>query len=141
MSEITFGDTSKKAELGDIVALQNQTQEVVACEETGVLMLNIDANQLVRGDLTFIKSLGLTISNPDTDKPVALGVDYKEDSFGNRVAAFLAGAAIGSYSSSDDDDDSSFFGSSGGFGGGSGFGGFGGFGGGSFGGGGASRSF
>lgn len=129
-------------QLGDKIHLTNQEQEVVVCQETGVKMLNIDANQLAKGDLTFIKKLGLTISNPDTDKPVALGVDYKDDSFGNRVASFLAGAAVGSYSSRhDDDDDSSFFSSSGSFGGGSSFGGFGGFGGGSFSGGGASGSF
>lgn len=131
-----------EVKIGDKIELTSQTQDVVACQETRVKMLNIDADVLKPGDLTFIKKLGLTISNPDTDKPVALGVDYKDDSFGNRVASFLAGAAVGSYRSRDnDDDDSSFFSRSGSFGGGSSFGGFGGFGGGSFSGGGASSSF
>ncbi len=129
-----------KAVVGDSVELAHQTQEVVACQETDVPMLNIDADELAPGDLVFIKKLGLTISNPDTDKPVALGVDFTEESFGSKVKKFFE---------SDDDDDSSFFytpsrsstplfggGSFGGFGGG-----FGGFGGGSFGGGGATRGF
>lgn len=141
MKEIAYQDTSAKAELGDKVSLKNQVQEVVKCQETGVLMLNIDAGQLATGDLKFIKDLGLTISNPNTDKPVALGVDFEEETWGHRVKKYLE--------DEDEDDDSSFFSSatgaflgglgSGGFGS---FGGsFGGFGGGSFGGGGASRGF
>ena len=133
----------RKAELGDDVALKNQTIEVVKCQETGVLMLNIDVDQLAVGDLAFIKKLGLTISNPDTDKPVALGVDFKEDTWGHRIKRYFE---------DDEDDDSGFFSgaatgaflgglSSGGFGSFGGGGGFGGFGGGGFGGGGASRGF
>ena len=138
--EIAFNDTAVKAELGDKVELQHQTQEVVKCQETDVLMLNIDADELAPGDLPFIKKLGLTISNPNTEKPVALGVDYEEETFGSRISKWFE---------DDDDDDSGFFytpsrsstplfggGSFGGFGGG-----FGSFGGGSFGGGGASRGF
>lgn len=145
MREIAFNDVSAKAELGDKVSLQKQVQEVVKCEVTGVPMLNIDADELYPGDLKFIKQLGLTISNPETDKPVALGVEYK--TFGRRLADWFESAA------ENDDDDSDFFDSSvstgggffgsrssGGFGGSFG-GGFGGFGGGSFGGGGASRGF
>lgn len=131
--QINYGETERRAELGDVVQLKNQQQEVVRCQETDVLMLNIDAHELAPGDLTFIKKLGLTISNPDTDKPVALGVDFEEDTFGSRVRDFFE-------STSDDDDDSSFFSSGGSFGGGF-SGGFGGFGGGSFGGGGASGGF
>ena len=140
MREIAFKDTSSMAELGDKVSLNHQTQYVVKCQESGVFMLNIDADELAPGDLPFIKALGLTISNPYTVKPVALGVDFEEKTFGSRVSKWFE---------SDDDDDSNFFyaptgytvpifgGSSmGGFGGG-----FGGFGGGSFGGGGASRGF
>lgn len=126
-----------KAELGDQVYLGIHSCEVVACQETDALMLNIDADQLQPGDLKFIKSLGLTISNPDTDKPVAVDVDYKEDSFGERIKKYFE-------SSDDDDDDSSFFSPSKSSSIGFSFGGapsFGGFGGGSFGGGGASRSF
>jgi len=141
MARIENGDVSRKAELGDVVQLKNQEQEVVACEQTGVLMLNIDADQLAQGDLTFIKKLGLTISNPDTDRPIALGVDYTEDSFGSRLASFFSSDDSDddeeSSSSDDDDDDSSFF-SSGSFGGSSSFGGFGG---GGFSGGGASAGF
>lgn len=137
--KIDFNDVSRKAELGDIVALQKQEQEVVKCIESGVLMLNIDADQLEPGDLKFIKKLGLTISNPETDKPVALGVEYR--TFGRKLADWFE-----SETEDDDDDDSSFFSSSRSssgsiFGGSSGFGGFGGFGGGGFGGGGASRGF
>ena len=139
---IGFGDYSEKAILGDTVELRHQSQEVVKCQETGVLMLNIDADQLDQGDLTFIKKLGLTISNPDTDKPVALGVDFTENSFGQKVKEF--------FDREDDEDDNGFFdnSSSSGFGfggmgsfGGFGGGGFGGFGGGGFGGGGAGRGF
>lgn len=132
--------------LGDKVELTNQTQDVVACEQTGVKMLNIDANQLKPGDLSFIKKVGLTISNPETDKPIALGVDYTPESFGNRLSDWLTGAAIGGVMMSsdddneDDDDDSSFFSSGGSFVGGF-SGGFGGLGGGSFSGGGASSEF
>jgi uncharacterized membrane protein YgcG len=145
MSEYKFHESSPtdKAVIGDVVSLQgerNQNLEVVECQETHVPMLNIDADDLAPGDLVFIKQLGLTISNPNTEKPVALGVDYVEESFGSRVKKWFE---------EDNDDDSDFFftpsrsstplfggGSFGGFGGG-----FGGFGGGGFGGGGASRGF
>ncbi len=135
---IAYGDTSKKAQLRYIVHLQHQTQEVVKCEVSGKLMLNIDADEIHAGDLQFLKRIGLTISNPETDRPIALGEEYR--TFGARLASWLE--------DEEDDDDSSFF-SSGSFGGsrsGGGFsstsfGGFGGFGGGSFSGGGASRGF
>ena len=130
-----------EVQIGDEITLTGQTKEVVACEQTGVKMLNIDADDLAPGDLVYIKKLGLTISNPDTDKPVALGVDFKDGSFGSRVKKWI--------DDKDDDNDSGFFytpsrsstplfggGSFGGFGGG-----FGGFGGGSFSGGGASSKF
>lgn len=143
IDEIVIG---AKAKLGDLVSLRRMKDlKVVECEKTGVLMLNIDTNQLAPGDLSFIKYLGLTISNPDTDKPIALGVDYVENSWGHRVQEFLSTAI--NESSSPRDDDSHFFGGpSGGLFGGGGFsspsgGGFGGFGGGSFGGMGASRGF
>lgn len=146
---IQFGDLSEKAILNDTVRLQDgENRTVVACEKTGVPMLNIDADQIKMGDLRFIKKLGLTISNPDTDKPIALGVDYVDDSFGHKVSEYFK-------SSEEDDDDSSFFSSLAGaaigssfnddssssgfsFGGGSSFGGFGG---GGFSGGGASGGF
>jgi len=143
-----FGEKypDNKVILGDTVNLQGGNPiEVVKCQETGVLMLNIDADQIQPGDLSFIKSLGLTISNPDTEKPVALDVDYLEDSWGHKISKWFES------SSDDEDDDSSFFSGggtgaflggvgSGGFGG-SHSGGFGGFGGGSFSGGGSSRGF
>lgn len=152
--KIEYGDSSAKAELGDTVSLQKQENlEVVKCEQTDVPMLNIDADQLAPGDLSFIKKLGLTISNPDTDKPIALGVDFKDDTWGHRIAQFFGSSSNSSSdkdSDDDDDDDSGFF-SGGSFLGGSGRGGFGsfggggssfgGFGGGSFSGGGASRGF
>ncbi|MDD4988548.1 MAG: hypothetical protein PHS68_06615 [Candidatus Izemoplasmatales bacterium] len=145
IDEIVIG---AKAEIGDLVSLRNMKDlKVVTCEKTGVLMLNIDADQLAPGDLTFIKRLGLTISNPDTDKPIALGVDYVENSWGHRVHEFLSKSRIENPSPSDDNDDSHFYGGpSGGLFGGGGFsspsgGGFGGFGGGAFGGMGASRGF
>lgn len=144
IDEIVIG---AKAKLGDLVSLHKMKNlKVVECEKTGVPMLNIDADQLAPGDLSFIKYLGLTISNPDTDRPIALGVDYVEDSWGHRVHEFLSTLRKESSSPSDDDDSHFFGGSSGGLFGGSGFGspsggGFGGFGGGSFGGMGASRGF
>ena len=129
-------------ELGDSVQLENQTQEVVQCQVSDVLMLNIDADELAPGDLVFIKKLGLTISNPETEAVVALGVEYK--TLGRKLADWFES------DSSDDDDDTPFFSptpspsysggsSSGGLFGGSG--GFGGFGGGFGFGGGASRGF
>lgn len=142
---IPFGGTGRKAELGDMVELQGQSQEVVECNETGVLMLNIDADETKPGDLRFIKSLGLTISNPETEEPIALGVELKkEETVSRKVSNYFD-------SDDDDDDDSGFFSSAGlfagalsaglgGFSGGFG-GGFGGFSGGGFSGGGASRGF
>jgi hypothetical protein len=146
--QFKFGETytDTPVNLGDTVQLQKGDPiEIVECQESGVKMLHIDADQIQSGDLKFIKSLGLTISNPDTDKPVALGVDYIEDSWGHKIHDYLTNKDD---DSEDDSDDSSFFsggsflaglGSSG-FSGSS-FGGFGGFGGGSFSGGGASSSF
>lgn len=153
---------SEKPELGDMIALKNQTQEVVKCQETGVKMINIDANTLVKGDLPFLKKLGLTISNPDTEKPVALGADFVADTWGERINKWFADDEYdpeAEEEKKDDDSDSFLFGattgallgghsswtpslSGGGFSGGlSNGGGFGGFGGGSFSGGGASRGF
>lgn len=137
MTKISYGDEVVKAQVGDIVSLQSlHNLEVVKCERTGVPMLNIDANQIKKGDLNFIKALGLTISNPDTDRPIALGVDYEDGSWGHRISQFLS-------SPSSDDDDGSFFSGSSFLGGSgsSGFSSFGGFGGGSFSGGGASSGF
>jgi uncharacterized membrane protein YgcG len=144
---ISFGSTERKAELGDTVELQGQTQDVVECEESGVLMLNIDADEIKKGDLHFIKKLGLTISNPETDEPIALGVELKKkETVAEKVNRYFE-------EEEDDDDDDSFFSSSaglfagalsaglGGFGGGFSGGGFGGFGGGGFSGGGATRGF
>lgn len=159
---IEYKDTKATPELGDVVQLKNQEQTVVACEETKVKMLNIDANQLAPGDLKFIKAIGLTISNPDTDKPVALGVDYTPGSWGERIKDWfekkkeVMASSSGDDEDEDDDDDSSFFStgsgallgsswghsSSGGWSSGSSSGGgFGGFGGGGFSGGGASGRF
>lgn len=141
---IPFNDSTRKAELGDTVELQGQAQDVVECEESGVLMLNIDADELKQGDLAFIKKLGLTISNPETEEPIALEVELKKNKvLAAAVAAYLLSSR--KEEEEDEDDDSSFFSSAGSFLGSSslgGFGGgFGGFGGGGFGGGGASRGF
>lgn len=142
LKKIKFGDNSIEPKLGSIVELRGQDCEVVACQETGVLMLNIDADELAPGDLKFIKRLGLTISNPETDEPIALGVELKkETTVAEAVATYLS---TRSYDDDDDDDDSSFFGNTG-FLGNSSRGGFsstfGGFSGGMFSGGGASRSW
>ena len=142
MNTIKFGDISNKASFGDMVELQNQTQEVVRCQESDVLMLNIDADQLRTGDLTFIKALGLTISNPETEDPIALGVEVRKQ-FGRKLADWFESdndndSDFFSSSSSSDDDDNDSGSGWGSFGGSSSFGGFGG---GSFSGGGASGSF
>ena len=127
-----------QANVVDIISLQKMEDlDVIKCEETDVPMLNIDLDQLQKGDLSFIKKLGLTISNPDTDRPVALGVDYVDNSWGHKVSDFFS-----SDTEDDDDNDDDFFSPGGGFSGGDSFGvSFGGFGGGSFSGGGASGSF
>lgn len=133
-----FLENNPEVNLGDKVFLAKQECEVVECEVSHVKMLNIDADELQPGDLKFIKKIGLTISNPETDKPIALGEEYR--SFGRKLADWFE------KDTDNDDDDSDFFSSvpssSGSiFGGSSSFGGFGGFGGGGFGGGGASRGF
>lgn len=158
---ISFNELTYPADLGDSVVLQGGTAHpVVKCEETDVLMINVDANELVEGDLSFLKALGLTISRSDTDRPIA--IQAEENAEGTTAAAVAAYLALAEkrreeeevarqrrrereeeeeteerQRREDQDDDSSFF-SGGSFGGGSGFGGFGG---GSFGGGGASGSF
>jgi len=134
------GIDKKLIELGDKIELTSQTQEVVECIKSGVKMLNIDADELKPGDLSFIKKLGLTISNPETTEAIALGVEHK--TFGRKLADWFERES----DEEDNDDDTDFFSptpSSGGsfFGGSSGFGGFGGFGGGSFSGGGMNRGF
>lgn len=146
MREITFGDVSAKAALGDKVHLQSQVQEVVACQESGKLMINIDADEIEQGDFGFLKLLGLTISNPETEEPIALGVEIKKTNpkktFGRRLSEWLEND-----DEQDNLDDEIFFQpsasrSSGNiFGGSFGGGGFSGFGGGGFGGGGATRGF
>lgn len=128
-----------KIENGQMFELMNQTVKIIKCENEDCehLMVNLDAEQLVSGDLSLLKSNGLRISNPETDAPLCINCEVQTS--GHRLAKWFE-------TDDDDDDDSSFFSStpssSGSlFGGSSGFGGFGGFGGGSFGGGGASRSF
>lgn len=140
MSTIKFGDTDFLAGVGDMVELQSQTLEVVECIVSEKKMLNIDASELKEGDLKFIKRLGLTISNPYTSLPVALGESVPDNDghpFLSAVAGFLAADSL------DGDDDSSFFSSSSSDDSSSSDSGFsfGGFGGGLFGGGGASESW
>lgn len=124
-----------KAGLGDIISLAKQQVKVVKCEKNDELMVNLDTNHLAPGDLTTLKQAGVSVSNPDTDKPICIHCEYR--TMGRKVADFFE---------SDDDDDSSFFGGGSTFGGGwdsdsdSGSS-FGGFGGGSFSGGGASSSW
>lgn len=127
-----------KAVEGDKIDLIGQRVVVEKCRDCGALMVNLDAKQLQRGDLTTLKKVGVRISNPETDKPICLNCEF--ETWGERLNRWFE-------EDDDDDDDSSFFGGIGGgtssgslFGGGS-FSGFGGFGGGGFGGGGASRSF
>lgn len=127
---------------GDKIQLKNQEVEIEVCKECGTLMVNLDVDQLAVGDLATLKTAGIVISNPNTDKLVCIKCEYK--TFGRKIADFFESTA-------DNIDDSDFFHpSSGGFGGGSGFGGFGGFGGGGgfggfggggFGGAGATRGF
>lgn len=100
MAKITFGDLDSKAELGDVVQLRNQEQEVVKCQDSGVLMLNIDPTDVRPGDLPFIKALGLTISNPDTTDPVAIQIDTVKGTLGDKVAMWW---------NTDSSDDSEFF--------------------------------
>lgn len=136
---ITYKDTTEKARFGDLVYLKKSKYPVVRCMYTDMLMLNVDLSQLEQGDLAFIKKLGLTISNPDTKEPVALGAKTWKD----RLSEW--------FDSDDEDDDDFFFSSTipsssstlfgGASLGGISTGGFGGFGGGSFGGGGVTRGF
>jgi uncharacterized membrane protein YgcG len=127
--------------IGDKIQLANQEVEVVACEKCSKPMVNLDADNLSKGDLTTLKKAGVTVSNPETKENVCVHCEY-QPTIGHKIAQFFE-------SKDDDDDDSHLFGSSGGFlgglssgGFGGGFsGGFGGFGGGGFAGGGASASF
>lgn len=125
---------------GEKIELAKQTVEVCRCNNCGSRMVNVDAKNLEKGDLTLLKSKGVRVSNPDTEEELCVVCEYKDttdDTLGAAVAGFFGGFSAGQSSTHDSDsnDDSSFFGG-GGFGGG-----FGGFGGGSFNGGGASRSF
>lgn len=122
---------------GDTINLQRKSAEVEECRECSRLMVNLDEQDLMPGDLRALKLAGVRISNPHTDKAVCISCEYQ--TFGQRVARY--------FEEDEDDDDSSFF-SGGSFGALGGFssggfssGGFGGFGGGGFSGGGAGRSF
>ncbi len=122
--------------VGESIKLQKQEATIEKCKECGKLMVNLDADQIARGDLAVLKGAGVRISNPETDKAVCVSCDYQ--TIGHKIARFFE-----TDMESDDNhaSDESFFTPSGGFLGGSSFGGFSGFGGGSFSGGGASGSF
>jgi len=131
-----------KSKVGDIITLQKQDLEVVRCIKTGKLMVNIDADEVMPGDLITLKRRGVLLSNPETEEDICIEYEFpktedEEPTFGERLSRW--------FEDDDDDDDSGFFTttttSTPTFGGSSGFGGFGGFGGGSFSGGGASRGF
>lgn len=129
-----------KAVKGEIITLQKQDVKVVECEDCGHLMVNIDADEIMEGDLKILKRKGVRLSNPETEEPICLNCEFVEKkSFGQKLSEWFE-------SDDDDDDDSGFFSSTPSsptpiFGGSTFGGGFGGFGGGVFSGGGASRSF
>ncbi len=125
-------------ELGDTIELAQEDVEVVACDDCSHLMVNIDADQITRGDLLILKRAGVRLSNPETQEHICLNCEYNKPTFGQKLRDW--------FDDQNDDDDTPFFVptptvSSPSFGGSSSFGGFGGFGGGVFSGGGASRSF
>ena len=113
------------SELGDQIQLANQQVMVEKCKECGEKMVNVDANQLAKGDLVTLKNAGVRISNPETKDPVCLSCHVdKKHKFWQGVNDFFEGGSDTSDASDkedDDDDDSHFFGggiSTGGFGGG-----------------------
>jgi uncharacterized membrane protein YgcG len=135
-----------KSKMGDIITLQKQDVEVVECIKTGKLMVNLDADEVMPGDLLILKRRGVLLSNPDTKEDICIDYEFpvvehsEQPNFGQRLNSW--------FQDDDDDDDSGFFTTpttstyhSPTFGGSSTFGGFGGFGGGMFSGGGASRGF
>lgn len=131
--------TNKPARNGEWLSLRRQDVKVVKCDECNHLMVNLDADQLLPGDLEILKRKQVRISNPETDREICIHCEFIDrPSFGQRLSDWMDDA-------SNSLDDSDFFTGVGTFGGGissGGFsGGFGGFGGGSFSGGGASRSF
>jgi len=117
---------------GDLIQLTNQECEIVECEECEDLMVNIDLEDLARGDLAILKKEGIKISNPDTDDPICLDCEIKREDSEHELKRKVNNYMSPSHH---DHDDSSFFGG-GGFGGG-----FGGFGGGVTSGGGATGGF
>lgn len=133
-------------EANDTVQLTNQTVPVIATDDDK-LAVNIDPETLAKGDMTYLRKLGLTITNPETSANLSIHSDHAKESWGSKIHDFFSSDNTEENDDSDeseDDDDSDFFHSSTGvFGGSSTFGGFGGggFGGGGFSGGGASASF
>ena len=119
--------------IGEMVTLQKQNVKVELCQKCRGLMVNIDANQIEKGDMVTLKGLGLIISNPETPDPICIKCEIETKPTFRRKAY--------EWFKSDSYDDSSLHSSSGSWGGSSSGGGFGGFGGGLFGGGGAGRGF
>lgn len=134
---------------GDTVELINQTVPVITTDDSK-LAVNIDPESLAKGDMTYLRKLGLTITNPETSNNLSIHTDHAKESWGEKVHDFFSSDDTEENDDSDEsdnDDDSDYFHTSSGvFGGSSSFGGFGGssfggFGGGGFSGGGASASF
>lgn len=118
---------NNKSKLDEIVNLQKLDYKVEQCEDCNHLMVNVDEDEVRKGDLVTLKRKGIRLSNPNTEDVLCINceLDDKKESFLGKVANW--------FDDDDDDDDTPLF-SGGGFS-------FGGFGGGGFSGGGASRGF
>lgn len=81
---------------GQTIYLQRQDVEVVGCEECGHDMVNLDANELMPGDLLILKRKGIRVSNPETDNQLCEHCEHKESD-------------ISRWYDNDDDDDNDFF--------------------------------
>jgi hypothetical protein len=134
------------AAIGESVELSKGSFPIVACQKCGKAMVDLHADDIAKGDLAKLKSLGVLIGNPATVENLCINCDLlHRPSMRAHLASYFSTPSA-PRKDDDDDSDSGFFhssSSSGGSssGGGFSFGGFGGFGGGGFSGGGASGGF
>jgi uncharacterized membrane protein YgcG len=98
-------EDKKTYAVGDEIQLTNQKATIEKCKHCDGMMVNLDVNQLAKGDLTTLKNAGVAISNPDTDKDLCIKCEHK--TLGRRIADFFEGSGNETDLSDDSDDDSS----------------------------------
>ena len=117
-------------QIGDIIELQKQDVNVVACETCGALMVNVKPKEIEKGDFLTLKRLGVVLTNPATKDQVCLNCEIKREETEREEKKKTSSWFSSPHTN--DNDDSSYSGGGGGWGG---------FGGGVFSGGGATGSW